>query len=100
MLDGRKLISDFLIELDMTREELDQIFEDKDAEWSGDNAWHGLQIIAKYTDFLLHGANHDVIYSIGVDEVLELGLTKEDAEQLALLNWTIDDDCGCFACFV
>jgi len=91
----------------MEREELDLIFEDKNAKWEGDNAMQGLEILRKYLkpdkpQRLIQGANHDVIYSLDIDEVLEAGLTTEDAEKLASLNWMLGDSywTESFACFV
>lgn len=86
----------------MTRNEFDQIFESKDAEWEGDNAFQGLQIIAKYfdpaTETIICASEHDVLYSVNVDEILEKGLTKEDAAELRRLNWMEENDT--LACFV
>ena len=81
----------------MTIERLEEIFENKDAKWEGDNAFQGLQILSKYSDKLIQGAGRGVIYSCSVDDVIEK-LTEEDALALAQLNWMIDDDS--FACFV
>lgn len=50
----------------ITRKEFEESFEDKDAKWEGDNAFQGLQILSKYTDNLIQGAGHDVIYSVDV----------------------------------
>ena len=82
----------------ITIEEIEQIFEDVDSKWEGDNAFQGLQILSKYTDKLIQGAGHDVIWSVDVDKIIELGITKEDITKLALLNWMIEEDC--LACFV
>ncbi len=82
----------------ITREEFEESFEDKDAKWEGDNAFQGLQILSKYTDKLIQGAGHDVIYSVDVDEIIELGITKDDVDKLATLNWMISDEY--LACFV
>ena len=84
----------------MTEERLEEIFEETDSKWDGDNAFQGLQILAKYTDKdVVCGAEHDIIYSVDIDKVID-DLTEEDAIQLAKLNWMIDDEFGCFACFV
>jgi len=84
----------------MTREELQEIFELEEYEWEGDNALKGLQILAKYKDIVLIGAGYEVIYSLRISEVLELGLTKEDADALRRLNWMLDSERDCLACFV
>lgn len=83
----------------ITREEFQQVFEDVDSKWEGDNAYQGLQILSKYTSNLIQGAGHDVIWSIDVDEIIELGITKEDVISLARLNWMIEQD-KYLACFV
>jgi len=83
----------------LTIERIEEIFEVTISKWDGDNAWQGLQILSKYTDNLIQGANHDVIYSMDVDEAIEKGITEEDVTQLASLNWMIDEG-SYFACFV
>ncbi len=82
----------------MTRERLEEIFEEVDSKWEGDNAFQGLQILSKYTDRLIEGANHDIIYSCDVDSVIDK-LTEEDAYALRKLNWHIEYN-DYFACFV
>lgn len=88
----------------LTKEELQQIWEEADSKWDGDNALQGLDILRKYFDpmktNLIQGADHDVIWSVNIDEALENGLTREDATKLALLNWSLDEDGDCFSCFV
>jgi len=80
----------------MEKEKVNKIFEDIDSNWNGDNAYQGLQIIAKYIDpmktHIITGAGHDVMGSVSVTELLELGITEEDIKKLALLNWSIEDD--------
>jgi hypothetical protein len=59
----------------------------------------GLKIIAKYLPAAgVEGADHDVIYSVDVNEIVKAGITEEDAIQLRQLNWMIDD--GYLAKFV
>ncbi len=82
----------------ITQEEIREIFNDVDSKWEGDNAFQGLQILSKYTDNLIQGTGHDVIWSVDVDEIIELGITKEDVTKLSLLNWMIEEDY--LACFV
>lgn len=86
----------------MTPERLEEILEeDSMGEWLGDNALHGLNIIAKYFSVrkeILVGADHDVIYSVGIDELAAAGITEEDAKKLRELNWMVD--CSSLACFV
>jgi hypothetical protein len=85
----------------MNRSEFETIFDNQDKiDWDGDNAFQGLVIIAKYLpkSGLICGAGHDVIFSVGVDELIESGITSEDANKLRSLNWMIDDDY--MSCFV
>ena len=66
----------------------------------GDNALKGLNLIAKYLPLKgISGANHDVIYSVGVEELIGAGLTEEDCLVLRRLNWMVEDE-EYFACFV
>ena len=83
----------------MTREEFEEVFDSNETNWDGDSAWQGLQILSKYTDFLIQGADHDIIYSCDVDYLIEKGITKEDAESLRKLNWMIHDG-EYMACYV
>lgn len=88
----------------MTRERLNEIFENVNAKWEGDNALQGLIILSKYIDAkkksILQAADHDIIYGPDIDKILEAGLTEEDADQLRQLNWMLDDDCDSLSCFV
>lgn len=82
----------------MTIEGINKIFNDVDSKWEGDNCFQGLQILSKYTDNLIRGAGHDVIWSIHEDDIIELGITEEDITKLSKLNWMISEDS--LACFV
>ena len=82
----------------MTREKLEKIFEEIEPDWEGDNAFQGLQILSKYTKNLIHDAEHDIIYSEDVDEIVDK-MSEEDAVNLRKLNWMIYDG-EYFACFV
>jgi ADP-glucose pyrophosphorylase len=84
----------------ITREELINIMSNEDTDWNGDNAFQGLQILSKYSDNLIIAAEHDIIYSVDVDDVIEKGITKEDAIALRKLNWMIESDVDCLACFI
>ena len=89
----------------MNREEFDKIFDNEDIEskWEGDNAIQGLNIIAKYIDpkkeSIVCGADHDVIFSVDIDDLITAGITEEDVMALKLLNWCNyegEDYLGCF----
>ena len=86
----------------ITEQEFLEIFDNEDAEWDGDNALQGLNIIAKYVkddSDVLTGATHDMIYSANVEELINSGITKEDVNKLRMLNWMVEDG-EYLACFV
>jgi len=79
----------------LTEEELLEIFEkDLPRDDSKDNSiFAGLLIIRKYIPGAgIEAADHDIVFSVGADNLLEAGLTNEDAENLAKLDWMIDED--------
>lgn len=83
------------------REELEKIFdEDNDINWEGDNAFLGLEILSKYTEHLIQGAGHNIIYSIDIDGILEKKITVSDAVDLRKLNWMLCGECDSLACYV
>lgn len=79
----------------MKRKDMISIFE-KDNPigkfGEGDRVFLGMQIISKYTDQVIHGADHDIIYSEDIDTLIEAGITEEECEQLNKMNWMIHDD--------
>lgn len=84
----------------MDRDKFNEIFDgDSFVTWEGDNALRGLKIIEKYLPGKgVEGAGHDIIYSVDADELIEAGITEEDAKSLRDINWMIND--GYMACFV
>jgi hypothetical protein len=82
-----------------TREQVEEIFENDETSWDGDNCFQGMQIIAKYTDNVVCGADHDIVYSADLDDLIEAGLTIEDANELRKLNWMLEDN-DYLSCFV
>ncbi len=88
----------------ITRERFVEIFNQNFASWEGDNALQGLLIIAKYFNYkekdCLVDAGHEIIYSVSVDDIIEAGITEEDANKLKELNWMIDSEHDSLACFV
>jgi hypothetical protein len=88
--------------IDKRTEEIRKIFEETKSELhkiNGDNAFMGLEILSKYSKHVIHGADHDIIYSIDINEIVELNISDEDLIQLAKLNWMIYDE-DYLACFV
>jgi hypothetical protein len=84
----------------MTNERFKELMEiDSAGKWEGDNAYKGFQIIAKYTDNIVQGAGHDIIYSENIDTLIENGITEEDVIALRELNWTVYDS-DYLACYV
>lgn len=59
----------------------------------------GLNIVEKYIPGSEICAEHDIIYSADIDDILDDGLTKDDAIELRKQNWMIDEDCDCLAHF-
>lgn len=82
----------------ITKEKIEEIFENTESFWEEDNAFQGLQILSEYTWNLIQGADLDIIYSVKIDEIIKLGITEEDIIKLAKLNWFISD--GRLSCFV
>ena len=65
------------------------------------NVFLGLKIITKYCPKDgIEGAAHDVIFSVTISEILEAGITEEDAIELRKLNWMIGEYDEGLACFV
>ncbi len=66
----------------------------------GCNAIKGLLIIQKYLPLDgVEGANHDIIYSVDIDRLIEAGITEADAIYLRRQNWMVEDDMY-LACYV
>jgi len=87
----------------MTEEEFVEIMNDNDikTDWKGNNACRGLDIIRKYCpDGGIEYAEHDIIGSVSVSDIVRVGITKEDAVKLRGLNWMIDENEEGLACFV
>lgn len=87
----------------MTEKEFVEIMNDDDIKTDfgdGCNACDGLYIIQKYISTKgIEYAEHDVIGSVSVSEIVKAGITKEDAIKLRSLNWMIEDY-EYLACFV
>jgi len=87
----------------MNEERFIEIMENDDyslVDFDDDNAILGLLLIRKYIPKAgIEGASHDVIYSVGVEELIEAGITEEDAKNLRDLNWMLYER-ESLACFV
>ena len=95
----------------MTEEEFRYIFDESSeySEISGSrlrdenrcNAISGLIIIQAYCqDKGIEGAGHEITYSVDVEELVNSGISRSDAIELLKLNWMIDSDTDCMACYV
>lgn len=91
----------------ITLERIEELFGDGrvDSEYEGDNFLQGIEILKKYFDIskedIVRCASHDTIWTPDAEELIERGLTEEDAIKLVKLNWVYDeDDEGGFCCFV
>lgn len=73
------------------------IFEEDDVSFSerenGDDVLKGLKILEKYfpNKMLLEGASHDIVYSKYVEQIVDAGITEDDARELLRLGWHIEN---------
>ena len=52
----------------------------------------GFQIMAKYTDKVIEGADHDIIYGPDIDVLIENGITEDEVRKLNELGFHIYDE--------
>jgi hypothetical protein len=79
----------------MDRERFQEIMEGDDILFKFDKCRTllGLNLIAKYLPKSgVKSTTYDQIFACGVDELLEAGLTENDAIQLREMGWMIDED--------
>ena len=79
----------------MTREGFVELMgeEDYSSGWEGCNVFSGLEIIRKYIPGAgIEGADHDIVYSVDIDKLVEAGITEEDTMKLRGLNWMVEDN--------
>jgi len=54
--------------------------------------FYGLKIIIKYMPMAgIAAAEHDVVYSVEADDLVDAGITEDDAIELREHNWFLDD---------
>ena len=88
----------------MTVEKFEKIMADDDIggkllSEEGCNVVKGILIIQKYLPKSgICGAGHDIVYSVDIDDIVNAGITEEDAIYLRKLNWNIVE--YNLACFV
>ena len=77
----------------MTKEEIIDLFKNTNVNHSeeNDNTFLGLSIIAKYSNYVVQGASHDVIWSEDLDNLIDADITDEDIIRLAELGFFIED---------
>ena len=81
----------------MTVEEVEEILDETESDRIlGDDIFLGLQILVKYNKpgkgRVVQAAEHDEIYSIGVEDAIEAGLTPEDVVMLGKLGWRVQEE--------
>ncbi len=80
----------------MNDEEIETIFPEKE-----NNFFRGIKIIGKYLPKdCIAGADHDVVFSADVNDIVKAGITEGEALELRKINWHLDNDADCLACFV
>ena len=67
-----------------------------------DSIFVGLNLIAKYLPgwTLITGAEHEIIYSVPIFNLVDAGITKEDVIVLRDMLWHVDSEYFCLAKFV
>lgn len=81
----------------MKQEEFEKIFEETIAVEKTNGFFKGLQIIYKYIKDrkdIITGAQHDIVYSVDVDDLLNEDISIEDTIELAKLGWLVDVEEG------
>jgi hypothetical protein len=83
---------------------LEQFVELLGVEYEGGgSAFDGLVIIAKYIENkrdIITAAEHDEIFSVGLEPLIEAGITIEDAKAIRVAGWGYDEDNDCLYHFV
>ena len=71
--------------------------DEDNSDYSGDEILDGLKIISKYTKrSTIQGAEHDMLYSISLDDLLESDtkINLRDIDNLKRMNWFLGDETG------
>lgn len=81
--------------------QLREIFKEVRPGRTGDNAFLGFQLLRAYSSTkgfpVITRVDKDLIYGPDISLLINWGLTFEDAERLAKLNWFIHDEYDCLA---
>lgn len=87
----------------MTRERFEELMEgESDYGQFKDvcRITYGAGIIGRYLPrFGIEAAEHDIVYSVDVDKIVEAGISAEDTETLRILGWFIDEETDSLAHF-
>jgi len=77
----------------MTKKEIIEVFENAKTDYVAEmnNTFIGLSIIAKYSNYVVQGANHDMIWSEDLDNLIDADITDEDIMDLTSLGFFIED---------
>ena len=80
----------------MNMDEFEEIMEaDRDfgKVYEGDRVLLGIAIIQKYLPKSgIEAAEHDIIFSASAEELVDAGITKEDALELRSMGWMLEFD--------
>lgn len=79
----------------MKIDEFIEIMDDSkySTEYIGDDTvFEGLKILKKYGPFRIEGAEHDIIYCVSVEKIVDAGITKKDAILLSRMGWHVDSE--------
>ena len=60
----------------------------------GDYVLRGLKIIEGYlpNKTLIEGADHDILYSVDIEDLIDAGITEGDVVMLGKFGWHVSDD--------
>lgn len=69
-----------------------QMYLDLDLGVEGDLNLIALNILSKYTNDVIEGAEHDKIFLSQIDDLIEAGITSEDVARLSACGCCVEDD--------
>lgn len=87
--------------LDLTKKELKEILYQKnitqdldcpDEVYAGVNLFAGLKLMNDKLDYVITKCDKGILYSLPVDDLLLIGINKDEAEKLASWGWIIKND--------
>jgi hypothetical protein len=86
----------------MNEKEIREIMEPESRSSNAENqVMSGLNLLQKYfPGRCIEGAEHDIIFCQGIDELVKANIAVEDVMKLHDWWWFIDEDSDCLAHFV